>query len=71
MKSKSLFFIVVLLLFSTVFFAQNKDIKWSSDGNSYFTLVKNEIIRNILPDGNTQKVLTTEQLTPANSKNSL
>lgn len=71
MKSKSLLFIVVLLLVSTVFFAQNKDIKWSSDGNSYFTLVKNEIIRNILPDGNTQKVLTTEQLTPVNSKNSL
>jgi dipeptidyl-peptidase-4 len=71
MKSKSILFVVALLLVSTVFFAQNKDIKWSSDGNSYFTLVKNEIIRNILPDGNTQKVLTSEQLTPVNSKNSL
>lgn len=71
MKSKSFLFVAFLLLVSTVFFAQNKDLKWSSDGNSYFTLVKNEIIRNILPEGNTQKVLTSEQLTPANSKNSL
>lgn len=71
MKSKSLLIVIVLLLVSTVFFAQNKDLKWSSDGNSYFTLVKNEIIRNILPEGNTQKVLTSEQLTPVNSKNSL
>ncbi|MGE5356040.1 MAG: DPP IV N-terminal domain-containing protein [Deltaproteobacteria bacterium] len=58
----SIFTVIIFSLYKT--FGQIGDIKWSNEGNSFYTLVKNEIVKNYLPDNSKEIVLNEKQLTP-------
>jgi len=64
-------FVVVALLFfvSLIASSQVGDIKWSTDGNSYYRVEKNELVQYILPDNKPVVILSTQQLTPSGTSN--
>ena len=55
-------FVVVALLFfvSLIASSQVGDIKWSTDGNSYHRVEKNELVQYILPDNKPVVILSTQ-----------
>lgn len=58
-------FICLLLSASVVFNAAAQgDLKWSSDGNSYYTAERGEIAAYSLPDFQRTTLVTSEELTP-------
>ena len=46
-------------------------IKWSDDGNSYYRVVKDEVVQYTLPKNETKTIITKQQLTPQGSSTSL
>lgn len=59
-KSKFKTFLISLFLISLQSFSQN----WSSDGNSYYRIEKNEIKQYDLPDNSSKVLVSSKQLTP-------
>jgi dipeptidyl-peptidase 4 len=65
-------FITFLIFFSYVnSYSQSKDLKWSADGNSYYTLQKNEIVQITLPENESVVLVSNDQLKPDRISNSL
>ena len=64
---------IVLLVFfvSLIGSSQSGDLKWSTDGNSYYQIEKNELVQYTLPDNKPVVILSKQQLTPSGSANSL
>jgi dipeptidyl-peptidase-4 len=64
--------ITVLILFvSPIVTSQSGEIKWSNDGNSYYRLEKNELIKYTLPENKPVVIISKQQLTPKGSANPL
>jgi len=64
--------ISILILFITLTVsAQRRSIKWSDDGNSYFQLENNELVRHTLPGNETDTVISKNQLFPDGSSDAL
>ena len=62
---------VSILFISLIASSQAGEIKWSVDGNSYYRVEKNELVRYTLPDNKPVVVLTEQQLTPIGSASPL
>ncbi|MBK7093687.1 MAG: DPP IV N-terminal domain-containing protein [Saprospiraceae bacterium] len=52
-------------------YSQSKELKWSTDGNSYYSLQKNEIVQITLPENESRVLVSNDQLKPEGSSNSL
>jgi dipeptidyl-peptidase-4 len=68
---KTLLFSILILIISLNLSAQRKGITWSDDGNSYFQLVNNEIIRHTLPGDETDTIISKKQFVPDGSSDPL
>jgi dipeptidyl-peptidase-4 len=55
-----------LIAFSVDAISQRSAIKWSDEGDSYYKIVKNEIIKYTLPDNTPSTLISKEKLTPVN-----
>ena len=64
-------FFFLILLNSLSVSAQRRSIKWSDDGNSYYQLENNELIRHILPGNETDTVISKNKLIPDGSTSPL
>ncbi len=60
-----------ILLFSLSVNAQRRSIKWSDEGNSFYQLTNDGIIRHSLPGDETDTIITKNQLTPEGSSEPL
>jgi dipeptidyl-peptidase 4 len=70
--SRIIFLSIVLLFIALSISAQRRGgIKWADDGNSYFQLENNELIRHILPGNETDTVISKDKLIPAGSTDPL
>jgi len=49
----------------------HKEMTWSRDGNRFYLSTAEGIVENILPEGNQNTLITSQQLTPAGKKESL
>ncbi|WNH10898.1 DPP IV N-terminal domain-containing protein [Thalassobellus suaedae] len=58
------FFTVVYFVFINLIYSQQ--INWAEDGNSYYRIEQNEIIRTILPSNTKNIFVTRKMLTPEN-----
>jgi dipeptidyl-peptidase 4 len=70
MKNRYLNFLLVLafiLLISFDIISQPSGIRWSDDGNSYYRLVDNELVKYTLPDNNASVLIAKGSLTPKGS----
>lgn len=71
-KNPDLFLLTfALLLISLTVSSQSKEVRWSDDGNSYYRLVRNEIIRYVMPDNKPVVLADKEKLTPEGSSGPL
>ena len=68
---KTLVFSILLLFITLSVSAQRRSIKWSEDGNSYYQLVNNGIIRHTLPGDETDTIISKNQLTSDGSSDPL
>jgi dipeptidyl-peptidase-4 len=60
-----LFVVSLLILFvSFTVSSQVGDVRWSVDGNSYYRVEKNELVKYTLPDNKPVVILSKQQLTP-------
>jgi dipeptidyl-peptidase-4 len=68
-KTRKLSFILVavLIAFSVDATSQRFGIKWSDEGDSYYRIINNEIIKYTLPDNTPTTLISREKLTPVNS----
>lgn len=64
-KSRLLPIIAFLFISLSGILAQSGNIKWSADGKSFYSINKNEITKNVLPENNQEIMLSNSQLTPA------
>jgi len=64
---------IALLLFivSLIGSSQSGELKWSSDGNSYYQIEKNELVQYTLPENKPVVILSKQQLTPSGSSDPL
>jgi dipeptidyl-peptidase-4 len=64
---------IVLLVFfvSLIGSSQSGELKWSTDGNSYYQIEKNELVQYTLPDNKPVVILSKQQLTPSGSSDPL
>ncbi len=69
--SRTLVFSFLILLISLSVSAQRRSIKWSDDGNSYYQIENNELIRHILPGNETDTVISKDQIIPEGSSGPL
>jgi dipeptidyl-peptidase 4 len=69
--SRILVLSLLILLITLTVSAQRKSIKWSDDGNSYYQLENNVLIRHILPGNETDTVISKDQLIPEGSSDPL
>ncbi|MDP4224304.1 MAG: S9 family peptidase [Bacteroidota bacterium] len=60
-------FSLLLILISVNATTQYGEIKWSTDGNSYYDIKNDELVRYTLPDNKPKVILTIAQLTPKGS----
>ena len=64
--------ITVLILFvSLTSNSQIGDLRWATDGNSYYRVENDELVQYILPDNKPVVVLSKQQLTPQGSSDPL
>jgi dipeptidyl-peptidase 4 len=72
-RGRIIVFLIPVLFFIISFtgISQVSDINWSVDGNSYFRVEKNELVKYTLPDNKPAVVLSKQQLTPAGSNTPL
>lgn len=61
--------LILLVVFSAS--AQNGELKWSNDGNSYYRLENNEIFKYTLPDNEAKLIISKKHLTPQGSSSPL
>lgn len=61
----------LLLLLLVICFSSSGQMRWSSDGNSYFRIEGGELIRYTLPANTRSLVISKSELTPAGSEKSL
>jgi dipeptidyl-peptidase-4 len=71
MKFSTLVFVMLLSLFSLSLNAQSGGLKWANDGDSYYRMVKSEILKYTLPGNESSVIVTKAQLTPAGSNEPL
>ena len=64
---KSILFLGIILLFSWQVFPQRGGFHWSNDGNSYYQIVKNDIVQFTLPSNDSKIVISEQQLIPKGS----
>jgi dipeptidyl-peptidase-4 len=65
---KKVFFVSVLIMFiSQIASPQMGEIRWSTDGNSYYRIEKNELVQYTLPENKPVVILTKQQLIPSGS----
>jgi dipeptidyl-peptidase-4 len=62
---------VLILFISLIASSQGGEIRWSTDGNSYYRYEKNELVQYTLPDNKPVVILSKKQLTPSGSQNPL
>lgn len=62
---------LLLFLVSLTSFPQRGNIKWSDDGNSYYRVENNELVKYTLPDRKKEVVISRARLTPRDSINPL
>jgi dipeptidyl-peptidase-4 len=64
---------IALLVFfvSLIGSSQSGELKWSSDGNSYYQIEKNELVQYTLPENKPVVILSNQQLTPSGSSDPL
>ena len=64
---------IALLVFfvSLIGSSQSGELKWSSDGNSYYQIEKNELVQYTLPENKPVVILSKQQLTPSGSSDPL
>jgi dipeptidyl-peptidase-4 len=64
---------IALLVFfvSLIGSSQSGELKWSSDGNSYYQIEKNELVQYTLPENKPVVSLSKQQLTPSGSSDPL
>jgi dipeptidyl-peptidase-4 len=67
LRIKMLITFVLILFVSINATSQGGGLKWSSDGNSYYRLVKNELFQYTLPQNESKLVISKKQLTPHGS----
>jgi dipeptidyl-peptidase-4 len=63
--------ILLFLLISALAFPQNSAIKWSKDGNAYYRLVNNEIVKYNLPENKPETLIANDKLRPEGSNDQL
>jgi dipeptidyl-peptidase-4 len=63
----SFILVAVLIAFSVDATSQRFGIKWSDEGDSYYRIINNEIIKYTLPDNTPTTLISREKLTPVNS----
>lgn len=63
--------LIILITAASSLYAQQRGIKWASDGNSYYTIEQNEIVQYSLPAIQKKVIITKQQLTPNGETNSL
>jgi dipeptidyl-peptidase-4 len=71
MIRKALALTVLLVLFALNAVSQPGNIRWSDDGNSYYKLENNQVVKYILPGNKGEVVISENQLTPADSSSPL
>jgi dipeptidyl-peptidase-4 len=71
MIRKALALTVLLLLFAMNAVSQPGNIRWSDDGNSYYKLENNQVVKYTLPGNKGEAVISENQLTPADSSSPL
>ncbi len=64
-------YILILLFCSSAVMAQPGGIKWSPDGNSYYRIESNEVIRYSLPDNSRTTFISKNDLTPSGQAKAL
>jgi len=67
----TLILLVLILFFESIAFSQSRGIKWSKEGNSYYRVEKNEIVRYTLPENVAEVIISKAQLIPEGSKDPL
>ncbi len=63
--------LIILLALSFTLRAQPGGIKWSTDGNSYYRVEANEVVKYILPGNEKSVMISKENLTPPGQSNAL
>jgi dipeptidyl-peptidase-4 len=71
MIRKALALTVLLVLFALNAVSQPGNIRWSDDGNSYYKLENNQVVKYTLPGNKGEAVISENQLTPADSSSPL
>jgi dipeptidyl-peptidase-4 len=71
MIRKALAFTVLLVLFAMNAVSQPGNIRWSDDGNSYYKLENNQVVKYTLPGNKGEAVISENQLSPADSSSPL
>ena len=67
-RLKTVFVFTLLSLLSFQIFSQRGNIKWSSEGNSYYRIQSDGIVQYTLPSNNPEVIISREQLTPSESE---
>lgn len=63
--------VILLFLIAPYALSQSSAIKWTHDGNAYYRLVNNEIVKYNLPENKPEIIITNENLTPKESQKPL
>lgn len=64
---KTLVVSILILIISLNAIAQVGGIRWSGDGNSYYSVKENELFQYMLPDNKSGIIISRQQLTPQGS----
>ena len=59
---------ILMVLAVPISFSQSAPLRWSDDGNSYYTLTNNQVTKTILADNQTSILISAEKLTPEKSR---
>ena len=70
-RLKAVLFFAFIILASFHVFSQGGGFNWSSDGNSYYRIINNDIVQFTLPSNNANILISKEQLTPKGSDSPL
>lgn len=65
-KNQTIFYSFILLIcfILSAFNSNGQGMKWANDGNSYYRLIKNELVQYTLPENQPKVVITKQQFTP-------
>jgi dipeptidyl-peptidase-4 len=71
MIRKAVTLTVLILLFTLNAVSQPGNLRWSDDGNSYYKIENNQVVKYTLPGNKGEVVISKNQLTPADSTSPL